>query len=416
MNFLLWAVYWPVLKFLSLLVCWLPRVRERINFEKKNLREPLCVSFSDIGICADFCFEFSSEGEYQQVASLIDDSLNAGKRLELVFFSPSVEKTIINLAERNPRQVRYLRYPLLSISPFGRGRSFSKWITAGKLILVRYDLFPEFLIWAMGARHELTILWTTFKKERSRKKDVSWLKRLFLKHARKVIYASSPDQQLGHELGFPGPAYDFRMEQIRRRVSQREEKFRAHFHQYGYLKTAWEKFPREKRLVVGNAWPSDLFLLKHLPRDVFVLVVPHQLTPEIVLAFKEGLTKMGRKVLEIQGQSEDIFADTLILNKKGVLCELYADFDFAYVGGGFETSVHSLLEPLVAGVGSISCGPLNHRSTEFDVASSMGAMTEVKTAEEFAAWMDRKESRSTTASLGQVFVNYEKYRKDVISC
>lgn len=416
MNFLLWFVYYPLLKLASLLVFWVPKIQERIKFEKKNRDHKLCSSFSEANLKADFCFEFSSEGEYQQVAGLIDDALKAGKCLELCFFSPSVEKTIVNLAQMHPSQLRYLRYPLVTFSPWRKSGSIGHWMTSDKLIMVRYDLFPELLLWSMHPKHELTILWTSFKKERVRQKNISWLKRAFLRHTKNIFYASLPDQQMGIRLGYPGPSYDFRMEQIRRRIAGREDKFKTVFHQYPGLKANWAKYPRHKRVIIGNAWPSDLFLLEKLPHDVFVLVVPHQLSPEIIGAFMEAFVKLGRNVLEIKDQTGEMTADTVILNKKGVLCELYADFDYAYVGGGFETSVHSLLEPLVAGASAIACGTIHHRSTEYDVAHSMGLMTEVRSASDFLSWIEKKEMTTAGAALSKVFENYEKYRKDVISC
>jgi 3-deoxy-D-manno-octulosonic-acid transferase len=416
MRILLWPLYYPLLKLLSFFVSWIPEFQLRKRFEKKNATEALCESFKQKGLVADFCFEFSSEGEYQQVASLIDDALCAGKRLELVFFSPSVEKTIVTLALRWPEHVRYLRYPLVQFSPWGKGRSFSRWVTSKKLIMVRYDLFPEFLAWAQGRGNELTLLWMTFKKERVKKKKISWSKMAFLKVAKKIVYASLPDQQMGNAMNFPGLYHDFRMEQIKRRVALRIEKFELVFPQYSELKKCWEKFPPAKRLIFGNAWPSDLFLLDHLPEDIFLLVVPHQLTPEIMKAFSKGLARLGRDVVELSEGSEVCPGDTFILNKKGVLCELYTDFNLAYVGGGFEAGVHSLLEPLVAGRAAIACGELHQRSTEFDVANALGVVTEVKTTHAFAKWLDDVHSANNDKELTELFTKYEKFRKDVISC
>ena len=119
----LWLVYFPILTLLKGLLFFVPKVRSRMEFEKQNKTEEGCRSFKKDGLKADLCFEFSSEGEFQQVASLIDDAILQEKRLELVFFSPSVEKTIVDLHRRHPKLIRYLRYPIL-------GLSFSSWITS----------------------------------------------------------------------------------------------------------------------------------------------------------------------------------------------------------------------------------------------------------------------------------------------
>lgn len=413
MSFLFWAIYYPLLILLRIILFPVPFIRARFLFEKKNLQEAGAWSFKEKQIKADLCFEFSSEGEYQQVASLIDDALKAHKKIELVFFSPSVEKAVIELFNKYPEQIRYLRFPLVTFGPL---HSFSNWVTSNELIMVRYDLFPEFLLWAKKDQNCLKMLWVSFKKERIQDRDVSWIKRQFLKEAKIIFYASEQDQKVGFSLGLQGENYDFRMEQIKRRIDHKENKFKNLLPQYPELKKMWDTYPKEKRLIIGNAWIQDLILLKNLPSDVFVLVVPHKLEAQILTAIFDELKSLGRNPVELTG---DQFSesDTVVLNKKGVLCELYADFGRAYVGGGMGVSVHSILEPLVAGSDLISSGPVHHRSTEYDVAQSMGRMTEVKNAEDFNLWL------SLTLPQGQghdkmldIFDRYLDYRKVVISC
>lgn len=410
-ELLLWGVYFPLIKLLHGIFFWVPELVERRRFEKKNHTDPGCTPFSDVGLVADFCFEFSSEGEYQQVASLISDGLHLGKRFELVFFSPSVEKAVVELGAKYPQQIRYLRYPLLTISPW---HSFSNWVTSQRLILVRYDFFPEFLLWARADR-TLHLLWVTFKKLRLKKKSPGLYKRLFLTRARSIFYASPEDKEVGERLGFSGEFYDFRLEQIRRRISGREEKFTSAFSGYGELRARLEAYPRHRRILIGNAWPSDLPVLKGIPEDFFILVVPHKLEGAILRAFDEGLSEFRDDVEVTTGESFSK-SRTQILNKKGVLCELYADFDFAYVGGGFEGSIHSVHEPLVAGVPCIACGPQHHRSTEYDLALDLGRVTEVNSAGDLLALLQRGVRADESVALTTILSDYEKRKKEVFEC
>lgn len=413
---LFWFIYFPLLRLASLLLFWNSKVEERERFEKRNKFEALAHSFREKGIVADLCFEFSSEGEYQQVAPLVTDALEAGKKIELVFFSPSVEKAILQLAAKYPRQIRYLRYPMVRLFPIPR-RSFSHWVTAKTLIMVRYDLLPELLLWSLKKDHDLKMVWMTFKKERSRGKSPSFWKKLFLKNAKTIIYATSQDAEEGKKLGLPGTVYDFRAEQIRRRMDQRVAKFESHFALYPDFYSHVNLIPREKRLIVGNAWPSDLFLLKDLPEDVFLTVVPHQLSDEILNQFREGLDNLGRPVFEINNQTQTYKnSQTILINKKGILCELYSDFGRSYVGGGFEGSIHSVLEPLVAGSSKISCGPFHHRSTEYDMALDMQKMTEVNTPEQFLNWLKTAHQDGSHDKLDGMFKAYQEAREKVISC
>ncbi len=416
-EFLFWFLYFPLVRFLAMIFFWHSKIHTRVLFEKRNKFESLAHSFKEIGVQADFCFEFSSEGEFQQVAPLIDDALSVGKKIELVFFSPSVEKTVLKLASAYPAQIRFLRYPLVRIFPFLGRRSFSYWVTAKKLILVRYDLFPEFLLWSLRPGNELKIVWVTFKKERSKSKGPSLWKKIFLKYSKAVIYAGEDDLKQGSHLGLVGETYDFRIEQIYRRMSRREEKWSTAFPLYPQFKDLLMSYPRQKRLIVGNAWPSDLFLLKDLPPDVFLVVVPHKLDENILSVFRKVLGQLGRMPIEINDQSDSVTPNpTILMNKKGILCELYTDFDYAYVGGGFEGSIHSVLEPLVAGSRYLSCGPAHHRSTEFDMALSMERITEVTTSSDFHEWLSLETQETQQDKLNSIIKDYKRVREFVISC
>lgn len=373
-----------VLRLLSVVLLFVPKVRERVSFERKNAGDPLSRKFATP---ADIAFEFSSEGEFQQVLPLITDALAAGKKLELIYFSPSVEKGVRELCEKHPEKLRSLRYPLLT-------GGFPGWITSKKLVLVRYDLFPEFLAF----RGELSMVWVSFKKERSRGKSISGWKQKFLKRSETIIYATKEDADMGAAIGCPGGVFDFRIEQIERRLAGKAEKFAKIFPEYQGL--GFEKYPREKRLIIGNSWPSDLRLFENIPEDFYVMVVPHKLEAEILQAFENHF---GNRAV--------------VLNKKGVLCELYADFGKAYVGGGFETSIHSVLEPLISGADQISCGPLNFRSTEFDIAESLGKMTVVNNSQDFSAWLKRPlVADAGNDKIISLSSGYPVHRKAIVSC
>lgn len=416
-NILFWGIYFPLLRLLSLLLFWNRKLEERERFEKRNKFEALAHSFKEKGTLADLCFEFSSEGEFQQIAPLVMDAISEGKKIELVFFSPSVEKAVMKLAATYPKQVRYLRYPFVRLFPFIARRSFTHWVTAKTLIMVRYDLFPEFFVWSLKKDHSLKMVWVSFKKERSAGRKPSLWKKLFLKTSRAVVYAGLEDGSQGASLSVPGKSYDFRMEQIKRRIQDKDEKFKTHFALYPEFKKHLDSYSLDRRLILGNAWPSDLKLLKSIPDDFLVVIVPHQLSAEILNAFHQGLESLGRKASEIHDHSGSISAaPTFLINKKGILCELYADFSRAYVGGGFEGSIHSVLEPLVAGSQKLSCGPKHHRSTEYDLALSLGDMTEVNTPEQFLMWLKSPTTATDRDKINSLLSDYKTLKESILSC
>lgn len=399
-----------LVKFVSLFAFWIPEVVERKKFELKNLKERGAQSFKTEKVKADFCFEFSSEGEFAQIASLVEDALKAGRKIELVMFSPSVEKQVLALYSKYPEQIRYLRYPILTYNFLRAGLCFTKWISAPTLFLVRYDFFPEFLSWAKNEHHQLKLLWLSFKKNRLKNQKLSWMKRQFLSLSTQNIFATEEDRLFALSFGFEGTVYDFRMEQIYRRKINKEARFQDVFKNYQLLMNHLNTFSR--KLIVGNAWVNDVGLLQDLDDQTGILIVPHKLDEKNLFDFTLALEKLGLDSQIVDDSTTDFSSSVLILNKKGVLCELYSDFHHAYVGGGFGVSVHSILEPLVSGVGAISCGPVHHRSTEFDIAARFGVMTEVRNHQGFFQWF----SQSARAPMSFDPESYKNFRKEVIGC
>ena len=402
MDFLFWGFYFPLIKVLTFILSPIPKVRERIAFERRNDWQ----GFLKTGEKADLAFEFSSEGEYQQAASLIQDSLEAGKKIEIVYFSPSVEKAMTDLAGKYPLQLKVLRYPLLTLS---LSHSFSHWITSDTLVLVRYDFLPEFLVWSRKPHHKLNILWVSFKKDRLKGRKPSFYKMLFLNRATKLFFASHQEASFGKILNLSGDVYDFRIEQIHRRILSRLEKYAQSFVLYPDLMKKLSPI----RVIMGNAWVSDLALIRNIPKHISCLIVPHRL--DLIPDFKETLKSMNLGFQEITIDTTEIEDKQIyILNRKGLLCELYHDFDKAYVGGGFEKSVHSLLEPLVAGSKQISCGPQNHRSTEFDLAQDLGHLKEIHTPQDFLHWLESDAVKPDVLALQSILKQYSRMKEELV--
>ena len=55
--------------------------------------------------------------------------------------------------------------------------------------------------------------------------------------------------------------------------------------------------------------------------------------------------------------------DVLLVNQYGVLLQLYRAADIVYVGGGFEGSIHTVIEPAAMGA-PVFCGPAISVSNE----------------------------------------------------
>ncbi len=113
-------------------------------------------------------------------------------------------------------------------------------------------------------------------------------------------------------------------------------------------------------LVAGSTWPKDEKLLvkycnqKAKENERFIFA-PHNIESEEIKRLQNSLNK--RTVLYSQANSQNIKnAKVLIIDSIGILTQVYAYADLAYVGGGFGVGIHNILEPATYGI-PILIGP-----------------------------------------------------------
>ena len=78
-------------------------------------------------------------------------------------------------------------------------------------------------------------------------------------------------------------------------------------------------------------------------------------------------------------------AQVLIINKIGMLSKLYRYGEAAFVGGGFTTLPHSVIEAAVYGM-PVSMGPLYDKNLQFVELMALGAATPASVGQELADW------------------------------
>ncbi|MBY0516283.1 MAG: hypothetical protein K2P81_05210 [Bacteriovoracaceae bacterium] len=334
---------------------------KRAQFERK--RDPFKKR-------ADWSFEISSEGEFEQVRPWIEDILERKQNIEIVFSSPSVLRTVQELSFKHAGLVRLIPLPLLTHTPFVLVRELS----APRLVLCRYDFFPSVMARASVSGVISGVVWASFIGKRSRLETRFWkfIYRYFYGTFHWVVPATLDDETLFKKLGTVKVfrTSEMRVAQITKRVDQRNKTLMQKFPHWEKFNEYLETFPKNHRWLMGSFWEVDLALLKspELKRDVqegktIVLLIPHKLGSH----WREKIQKFGMPLNYIDSNWSGEFTKNALwlLDLKGVLCELYSHVGVSYVGGGFGRSVHSVIEPYVSG-SQIICGPKIHRSTEVE--------------------------------------------------
>ena len=171
---------------------------------------------------------------------------------------------------------------------------------------------------------------------------------------------------------------------------------------------------RRPTLVAGSTWPADEEVLleawpairRDIP-DARLVIAPHEPTPEHLRPI-EAWAATEKLSLAHVSTPESSNADVVLVDRVGVLGDLYSIATAAFVGGGFHSAgLHSVLEPAAYGV-PVAFGPRHSNSREaIMLARSRGAdavVTVDDTIEELEQWLGDATAREHAGSNARAFV------------
>ena len=423
-------------------------VKKRLNFECQNDQDPLSKGWSG-NLKADVAFEVSSEGEFEQAFPLIKVSLERNYRVEVFYASDSLEERIQSvsngLLKTYKAQIRFIRMPLLSSFPFslGKGQNFFQLVTAKKLFLCRYDFYPELLLYGARKEVDFVLLNATLKGKEDSLRREGTLKYLIYQSLYGlfdfILTASLRDLKLFKTLGMKEERmlpFDLRVLQIESRTLGAKE-FLKLLPGMAFLNKLFEKIPFNDRLLMGSCWPSEMESLgcgtlqkKIMDKNQLVVLAPHKLSRSAQNELEKSyvsscgpLTQFAPLIfVDLRSEKQDwglLFDDweknpgPIVLTTPGILLETYTFFGSAFVGGGHGKSIHSVLEPFLAGC-KVYCGPKTHRSTEFDLVSdiSPSSIFVVHELRMFATILNKKSGGQNQSSEKTFCSNEDEKRRN----
>ena len=156
-------------------------------------------------------------------------------------------------------------------------------------------------------------------------------------------------------------------------------------------------------MVAGSTWPADevvlmeaFGLVRQRHPDAHLMLVPHEPTLSHLLhieaAFVPGAV---RPPVPLSSRAERDVPEILVIDRVGMLAQLYAAGTMAYVGGGFgSTGIHSVLEP-AAWARPVIIGPNDRASRDAAMLDGVGALTRLsggdpvsQLVERWCEWLD----------------------------
>lgn len=167
-------------------------------------------------------------------------------------------------------------------------------------------------------------------------------------------------------------------------------------------------------LVAGSTWPSDEApLLASVDASLRLIIAPHEPTAAHCAAIEQWAREAGRRVYRLSALTEAITAeaDVVLVDRMGVLGDLYALADIAFVGGGFHRAgLHSTIEPAAFGV-PVLLGPRYQGSREAGLLIAAGGAQSVSDASALRAalshWLTDPDARRAAGAAAQGVVRQE---------
>ena len=323
----------------------------------KKLRDGLSGRFQTIKILQNtsqkwdnkqsiYWFHAASHGEFEQVRPVLKGLKEIDKKCYVIasFFSPSGYN---NVNDPNIDCKIYLPFDFIwSI------RRALKIVRPKKLIFASYDIWPNIVWLAHRRKIHTNVFAARFDHNTSKLLPIikNFYKTVYQSFSAIYTVTEEDNYQLNKILQLKSkpivrvlgnPRYD--------RVKEEADKF-TKYHTISVLM-------RDKRLIVGSVWPEDertiinsIFKLMEDDNELCIFWVPHEPSEKYIQSSIQKFESHGYSPTIIRSKKITKIKNgrVIILGVVGVLSKFYWQGQIAYIGGGFSSGIHNVMEPAIA--------------------------------------------------------------------
>jgi len=261
------------------------------------------------------------------------------------------------------------------------------------LVFSKLDVWPTLVREAAARRTRLGMVSATLAEASSRRSPIaSSLLRESYARIERVGAISAEDADRLVSLGVPASRVyvtgDTRYDQVwaRAREANREGGLAASLRATGRF-----------TLVAGSTWPADeeqllpawaRFAIRHATHRPRLVIAAHEPTPAHLAPIERWAASAGLRAARLADDAAGV-ADVVIVDRVGVLGDLYALADVAFVGGGFHAAgLHSVLEPAAFGT-PVLFGPRHQASRDASLLLDADAAVSVSDEKELHRAVER---------------------------
>jgi len=367
-----------------LVALWNPKAKQWIAGRKNWQKQLPEIGANDQWIW----FHASSLGEFEQGRPLIESIKSAfpEHKILLTFFSPSGYEI-----RKNYEQADKIMY--LPADTCRNARLLIDHFKFKAVFFIKYEFWFNYINKLSKTEIPLYFIAVRFRADQHFFKAYgSW----FRKHLRQVEHFFVQDENSKRLLSSIGinevtvngdPRFD-RVAEISKQAAKFPEV---------------EKFiGNRKALIAGSSWPPDEQLLipflADLPADYCLIIAPHDVSKSHIKQIENALPEKAQLYSNF---ANPIASRIMIIDKIGILSQLYQYARIAYIGGGFGKAIHNIQEAVTFGV-PVLFGPNHKQFNEAVDLVRLGGAFCVSNADELKTQLLK-------------LINNEQYRKQAAS-
>ncbi|MEX0979546.1 MAG: glycosyltransferase N-terminal domain-containing protein, partial [Gemmatimonadota bacterium] len=176
---------------------------------------------------------------------------------------------------------------------------------------------------------------------------------------------------------------------------------------------------RRPTLIAGSTWEPDEDVLlpafaaaRRVYPELRMVLAPHEPAPGHLARIESRLREAGassRRLAEVEATEDAGGVDVVVVDRVGVLADLYKAGTFSYIGGGFgRHGLHSVLEPAAARL-PVLFGPHHSNSRAAADLLRENAARVVHDAEDtvarIAEWIREPDARNAAADAALAYIS-----------
>jgi len=321
-------------------------------------------------------FHVASLGEYEQGLPVMEEikAKYPGYKLLLAFFSPSGFEI-----RKNNKIADITIY--LPLDTKQNAKRFLDLVQPKMVFFIKYEFWPNYLYELKNRNIPTYLISGIFRKNQLFFKWYGGFYRKALQSFNHFFVQNDTSAQLLKSINFTNSTVngDTRFDRVAQIVERVEPlDFIAEFKN------------NTTTIVIGSSWIDDENV--YLPylnnsENVKFIIAPHNIKEDEITRL---ISKIDKKTIRYSNyKTEDLKdSDVFIIDTIGILTQIYAYADIAYVGGAFKTGLHNILEPATYGT-PVIIGPKYSKFQEAKDLVALGSCVVVNNTEELSATFNR---------------------------